>query len=472
MSPRISIRLLAAQSDERLVALAREGHERAFEALVHRYRRPLLRYARRMRLSEARAEDVLQQAFMQSWIALSRGASVNDVRSWLYRIVHNVAVNAMRGPAGEAHGELTQAVQDRAGLAGVSNLERTIAMRDALSDVAALPRMQQQAIFLTAVDGQSHDEVAGVLGISEGALRGLLYRARSSLRSAAAALTPPPILAWASAGAGSGPTAERLAELSAGGGAAGMAGLILKGAVVAVMAGAVATGANVLSVHHRRARAHAPHTPAAQIASAGPGASAGSFAFASDSQIAHGLASIHRPAARHGRSGAGRHDRHGSSREVHRHGGGSGERGDGPSQRGADDRLVSDDGGGHLSSGSAGRERSGSGDAGSGTGGRDSSTGGARSGDRQGSGSRSRSGQGGSGHDGSGQRGSGSSGALLADSSGSASDSTAAAATEQASGVAQPPVAGAEGEVATASVDGHGGKRGGEDSDAAPELGE
>ena len=52
MSPRISIRLLAAQSDQRLLALVDEGHERAFEALVQRYRRPLLRYCRRMGLSE------------------------------------------------------------------------------------------------------------------------------------------------------------------------------------------------------------------------------------------------------------------------------------------------------------------------------------------------------------------------------------------------------------------------------------
>jgi RNA polymerase sigma factor (sigma-70 family) len=466
MSPRISIRLLAGQSDQRLVALAREGHERAFEALVHRYRRPLLRYARRMRLSEARAEDVLQQTFMQAWIALSRGASVNDVRSWLYRIVHNVAVNAMRGPAGQAHGELTQAVQDRAGLAGVSNLERTIAMRDALSDVAALPRMQQQAIFLTAVDGQTHDEVAGVLGISEGALRGLLYRARSTLRSAAAALTPPPILAWASAGAGSGgPTAERLAELSAGGGAAGMAGLLLKGAVVAVTAGAVATGASVLSVHHRRARPDASHTHAAQIASAGPAVSAGSFAFASDAQIGRGLASTHRPATRHDRSGAGRHGRHGSSREVHRHGAGSGERRGGgePAEGDRDDLLGSGGGGGGGSPRSAGRERSGSGDAGSGSGNRGSSGGDARSGDGQGSGSRHGSGQGGSSHDGSSQRDPHSSDASLADSSGSASDSPAAPLTEQASGVAQSPVVGAEGEVATASEGRQGGKGGGED---------
>jgi RNA polymerase sigma factor (sigma-70 family) len=455
MSPRISIRLLATQSDQRLVALAREGHERAFETLVQRYRRPLLRYARRMRLSEARAEDVLQQAFMQSWIALSGGASVNDVRSWLYRIVHNVAVNAMRGPAGEAHGELTQAVEDRAGLAGVSNLERTIAIHDALSDVAALPRMQQQAIFLTAVDGQSHDEVAGVLGISEGALRGLLYRARSTLRSAAAALTPPPLLAWAAAGASSGgPSAERLAELSAGGGAAGVAGLLFKGAVVAVTAGAVATGTSVLSVHHR-AR---PDAARAQGASSGLAASTGSFALASDSRFPRGLAGLSRPAAGHERSGAGRH---GSSHEGHRHGSGSGERRGGESaQGGGDDAVASGDGSGRRSSGSAGREGSGSGsgDAVSSGGGRDSSSGGAGSGAGQSSGGRQGSSDDGSSGDGSG--GSGGSGALLADSSGSGADSSAPSATDQTSGVAPSPVAGAEGEVATVSGDRQSGKGG------------
>jgi RNA polymerase sigma factor (sigma-70 family) len=250
MSPRISISLLAAQPDQRLLALARDGNERAFEALVHRYRRPLLRYCRRMKLSETRAEDVLQQAFLQAWLAISRGAEVRELRAWLYRIVHNVAVNAMRGMA-ESHGELTEAVQARSALARESNLERRIAVREALGEVAELPQMQRAAIFLTAVDGQTHDEVAHTLGISHGALRGLLYRARATLRGAAAALTPSPLLAWASNGTGAAaPSAERLAELAAGGGA-GFAGVLLKGAVVAVTAGALATGAGVVANHGR-----------------------------------------------------------------------------------------------------------------------------------------------------------------------------------------------------------------------------
>jgi RNA polymerase sigma factor (sigma-70 family) len=323
MSPRISIRLLGAQSDERLSGLAEEGHERAFEALVQRYRRPLLRYCRRMGLSEARSEDVLQQAFLQAWMAFSRGAEVRDVRPWLYRIVHNAAVNAMRGNA-DTHGELTEAAQDKAALTEESNLQRAMAVHDALAGVAALPQMQQQAIFLTAVDGQTHDEVAGVLGISEGAVRGLLHRARTTLRSAAAALTPPPLLAWAAGGGGAAaPTAERIAELSAGGGAAGLSGLLLKGAVVAVTAGAVATGATVASSDSQPTRS-ATHRSHAAGRAAGTTAVADRSARPNDGSVLSGS--------------AGRHDARGPSEARRRHGRGSG-RGHDRSGSG-DDRLA------------------------------------------------------------------------------------------------------------------------------------
>jgi RNA polymerase sigma factor (sigma-70 family) len=325
MSPRISIRLLASQSDQRLAALAAEGHERAFEALVHRYRRALLRYCRRMSLGDARAEDVLQQALLQAWMALARGTEVRDVRPWLYRIVHNAAVNAMRGNAADGHGELTEQVQANAALAGESNLQRRMAVREALTDVAALPQMQQQAIFLTAVDGQSHDEVADVLGISEGALRGLLYRARTTLRSAAAALMPPPLLACATGGPGAaGPTAERIAELSAGGGAAGIGGLLIKGAVVAVTAGAVATGATVVNSDSHGARPAAHRTP-----------SGGSLRPTADAGRASQTSGAALPDDSARRAGS-----HGRSEGAHRHG----RRGHGGTARRGDDHPLSSDG--------------------------------------------------------------------------------------------------------------------------------
>jgi RNA polymerase sigma factor (sigma-70 family) len=266
MSPGISTRLLATQSDERLVALARQGHERAFEALVLRYRRPLLGYCRRLSLPEARVEDVLQQALLKTWIALRGDAEVRDIKAWLYRVVHNTAINSVRDAARERERLSDPAL--RRGSNGQGDLERGLQLREALGEVAALPELQREVIVRTAVGGHSHERVASDLGITDGAVRGLLYRARSTLRTAVTALTPPPLLSWLAGGAErSGPAPEALGGL-AGGGAAGLGGLLVKGGAVALTAGTLITGA-VVHIQGSTRHHHSPARLASASAAAG-----------------------------------------------------------------------------------------------------------------------------------------------------------------------------------------------------------
>ncbi len=331
MSQGIQHRLLAAQPDERLLALARHGHERAFEAVVHRYRRPLMRYCRRrLALSEARAEDVVQQALLNAWVALRRGAEVRELRPWLYRIVHNVAVNAMRSerPPGELE------VAERADPSGARaaaaegllapSIDETLEVRDALASMAALPPMQREVMVRTAVGGHSHEEVASALGISDGAVRGLLYRARASIRAAAAAVVPSPLIAWAAgASAPSGVASERIADLAAGGGVAGLAGLAAKGAVAVIAAGAIITGAALTPSHRAPSRSHAQRVAPRRAVASRPGRSpagasgarAGSDAAGTDAAGSE-LTRSQRPLASSRRSHHGAH-RDGSRRAMH-----------------------------------------------------------------------------------------------------------------------------------------------------------
>jgi RNA polymerase sigma factor (sigma-70 family) len=246
--PSISSRWLAAQSDERLIELVGEGSERAFEVLVGRYRLELLRYCARLGLSGPRAEDVLQHALLQAWLALRGAGGVRELRPWLYRVVHNAAVNAMRGSARDIPSQM-----EAAGLATVESpeleLERRIAFRAALSEVAALPGMQRDAILLTAIEGRTHEEVASALGITHGAVRGLLYRARATLRGAAAAVIPQPLFNWAHGClAKMGSTVEQLPIQGDG------PAVLLKGAAVAATA-VLVVGATVAPIHgHGAAR--------------------------------------------------------------------------------------------------------------------------------------------------------------------------------------------------------------------------
>ncbi len=242
MSPlALSSRLLQAQPDERLLALAGAGHEPAFEALVRRYRRALLAYCRRLTAPETNAEDILQQALLQAWRALGAGVEVRDVRAWLYRIVHNAAISSVRG-TGEPPAELGNAIR----AVGVEQLvEQRMAAREALAGLAALPALQREVMVETALEGRSHEEVARALGLSDGSVRGLIYRARAALRAAAAALIPGPLLSWA-ARQDLAPAAGTAAV--AGGGSAGIAGAVFKGGAVVTVAGAIA-GTAVVAVH-------------------------------------------------------------------------------------------------------------------------------------------------------------------------------------------------------------------------------
>src|SRR5438046_316052 len=103
---RVGKRLSRRPSSRPIGALGLRRQERAFEAIVERYRKPILRYCRRF-LPEARAEDALQQAFLNAWSAIRSGVEVADLRHWLYRIARNAAFDAAN-KAGYDYDELTE----------------------------------------------------------------------------------------------------------------------------------------------------------------------------------------------------------------------------------------------------------------------------------------------------------------------------------------------------------------------------
>jgi len=87
---RLANAALKLQSDERLVKLAREAHEPAFEAIVDRYRGPLERYAARM-ADPCRAEDLVQHAFTRLYLFLCEDERSLVLGPWLYRVTRNAA---------------------------------------------------------------------------------------------------------------------------------------------------------------------------------------------------------------------------------------------------------------------------------------------------------------------------------------------------------------------------------------------
>ena len=250
--------MLRAQSDERLARLAAAGSERAFEAIVERYRRPLMGYARRM-VGDSRAEDVVQAALMGAWKQLQEGAEIRDPRAWLYRVVHNGAVNALKRSSASDLPLLDGAPARDLDLQ--DQVEHRETVRAALDAIAALPAQQRTALLAVCVQGRRHRDIGRELGVSEGAVRMLIHRARSTVRTAATALIPWPLAHWL---AGSG----RATELGGAGAGAGLiAGGTLKAAALIAAAGVAATAgpSAVETVQHQRTHA-AHHTASAASA--------------------------------------------------------------------------------------------------------------------------------------------------------------------------------------------------------------
>jgi RNA polymerase sigma factor (sigma-70 family) len=180
---------LRAQPDTRLVALVRDGHDRAFEEIVRRYRAPLVAFAAAI-VPPHRAEDVVQEALVRAHRAIAAGEAELKLRPWLYTVVRNRALNDLRDERTHEHLDENHD--------GVPQPPQIVAQREDLRSVVAglqgLPHAQREALLRREFEGRSHDEIAAALGSTPGAVRGLIFRARTALRESLGLLIPFPLL--------------------------------------------------------------------------------------------------------------------------------------------------------------------------------------------------------------------------------------------------------------------------------------
>ena len=179
-------RVLRLQGDERLVALIRAGHDRAFEVLFDRYQSRLLAFCQHMLGSREDAEDILQYVFVAAHKAMLADNRRINVRPWLYRIARNRCLNHLRRPVPEGQESMDVHPHEN----GASVLERVQnreEFRRLVSDVRTLPETQRTALLLREVDAMPYEDIAQAMGTSVPSVKSLLVRARMSLAEAAEA---------------------------------------------------------------------------------------------------------------------------------------------------------------------------------------------------------------------------------------------------------------------------------------------
>ncbi|MEO8435941.1 MAG: sigma-70 family RNA polymerase sigma factor [Pyrinomonadaceae bacterium] len=181
-------------SDHVLLAASEAGDQDAFAELVGRYRNQITSYIYRMTNDYEGAVDLAQETFIRVYRAASRYQTTHAFSTYIYRIATNLAISELRKRKRRRLVSMTgffdyhegkeptefnppdlQPLQDVA----LVDTERRTAVQRAIS---TLPEKYRAPLVLRDVEGKSYEEIAAVLGTSEGTVKSRISRARGFLR--------------------------------------------------------------------------------------------------------------------------------------------------------------------------------------------------------------------------------------------------------------------------------------------------
>ncbi len=164
--------MIRDESDERLVASAREGDERALDLLIRRHHATAFRLALGIVRDEDLAADVAQDAFVKMVRALDRFRGDARFRTWLLTIVSNEAKGALRKKNRRRESSFDESVPvaDSAPALDDQVVARTEGER-LRRELRRLPQKQRLAVELRLDEGLGFREIGELIGSSEGAAR-------------------------------------------------------------------------------------------------------------------------------------------------------------------------------------------------------------------------------------------------------------------------------------------------------------
>jgi len=183
---RVRSRGLWRLADEELIDRVREGDTRAFEVIFDRHAGAGFSLAYRMCGSRALAEDVVQESFLSLWRGGVRyERSRGSVRSWVLAVVRNKAIDAFRGETAktgrDVHDDtLAELMPARERTPReVERRDDALRVRRALAE---LPSEQRHVIELAYFGGFTHSEIAGILELPSGTVKGRMRLGLTKLR--------------------------------------------------------------------------------------------------------------------------------------------------------------------------------------------------------------------------------------------------------------------------------------------------
>jgi RNA polymerase sigma-70 factor (ECF subfamily) len=173
-------------ADEELMQLVHDGDTQAFEVVFDRHADAAFSLAYRMCGRRAMAEDVVQEAFLSLWRSGARyDRTRGSVRSWVLSVVHNRAIDAFRRETVRTSRNVSdETVAERMPAADLTDaeVERRDEARQVRSALGALPADQRQVIELAFFGGFTHTQIAEMLKLPTGTVKGRMRLGLTKMR--------------------------------------------------------------------------------------------------------------------------------------------------------------------------------------------------------------------------------------------------------------------------------------------------
>ncbi|TDK68400.1 RNA polymerase sigma factor RpoE [Sapientia aquatica] len=177
--------------DQLLVESVQNGDKRAFELLVLKYQRKLMRLVLYFVKNQAEAEDIVQDTFIKAYRALPNFRGESAFYTWLYRIGVNSAKNHLvaqrrRVPTlSDTDAQEAESFKEAGGLREATTPESILASKQLAETVNAamngLPEDLRITISLREIDGLSYEEIAEMMECPIGTVRSRIFRARETI---------------------------------------------------------------------------------------------------------------------------------------------------------------------------------------------------------------------------------------------------------------------------------------------------
>jgi RNA polymerase sigma-70 factor (ECF subfamily) len=185
------------ESDETLVAESQSGNQPAFEELVRRSARWLFARVYLETGDTHRAEDLVQETFLQAWRSIRTLSDAKMFRAWLNTIAQRIVIDAARRDSRKKRGSGARQEGDvLLSLASQSpspseQVEQAEQRQHVLSILRSMPEEYRVPLMLRYIGGADYEAIANQLAMSNGSLRGLLHRGMKMLRDRMTNNAPP-----------------------------------------------------------------------------------------------------------------------------------------------------------------------------------------------------------------------------------------------------------------------------------------